>query len=118
VLPSGLDLLSPNAKSGQMFSTPPVTVPGAAAATAQSLLAFASADGTFAAGALGSLLGASVRVTALQVRGLGFCRVLAEGHCARTQHGVTVAAVGAGVCWCASGPYCVCRTFPSASSSC
>jgi hypothetical protein len=68
VLADGSSVLDPNRKSGQSLSTPPVTMPATASATVQNLLAFIGGDGTVAASALNPLLGASVRVEALQVR--------------------------------------------------
>jgi hypothetical protein len=69
VLPNGVHALDPNMKSGQLLSTPPVTLPAASAASAaQRLVALIADDGTVSINALNDLLGASIRVEVLQVR--------------------------------------------------
>jgi hypothetical protein len=67
--PSGLDLLSPNVKTGQAFSTPPVTMPaaGTGPGSLQSLLGFITPDSTVAAAALNPLMGVGANVKMFQV---------------------------------------------------
>ena len=70
LLPDGSSAVDPSRESGFTLSTPPVTLPAASISTLQNLAAFVGPDGTLAASALNSLLGASVRMESLQV-GLG-----------------------------------------------